>query len=234
MAKKDYYLPETDTGKLSWLANFSSKLSGYGTTLGVPPATLAEVAADLDNYTALLQFLNSLKSYQQNTVAYKNHLRSGTADNAPIGDLPAPPAVPTFTVAPVADIFGRIRKLVQTIKAHRNYTQAIGEDLGIIGAENDFNPNTLKPELKVETAAGGRPNIIWKKGLTEGIKIKVDRGSGTFEFLAVDTQPNYLDTHPLPPYGQSAIWKYTAIYLYNDEEAGQWSDVVSITVAGQP
>ena len=36
---------------------------------------------------------------------------------------------------------------------------------------------------------------------------------------------------PLPA-GQSAAWKYKAIYRQGDECVGQWSEVVSIPVAG--
>ena len=37
---------------------------------------------------------------------------------------------------------------------------------------------------------------------------------------------------PLPAAGQSALWKYKAIYHQGDARAGQWSDVVSIPVTG--
>jgi hypothetical protein len=40
----------------------------------------------------------------------------------------------------------------------------------------------------------------------------------------------HTDTQPLPA-GQSALWKYKAIYLQGKDRAGQWSDVVSIPVA---
>lgn len=234
MAKKDYYLPETDTGKIIWLNNFALKLPTYATALSIPVTMHTQVTNDADNFVKMVSSIGYFADYNKQLTTYKNELRSGTVNNTPIGTLPAPPAAITFNTPPLADVFGRIRKLVQTIKNNPNYTEAIGQDLGIIGTENTIDPNTLKPELKVESGTAGQPNIIWKKGLTTGVKIKVDRGSGTFEFLAVDTQPNYLDTHPLPPLGQTAIWKYTAIYLLNDEETGQWSDVVSISVVGQP
>jgi len=32
--------------------------------------------------------------------------------------------------------------------------------------------------------------------------------------------------------GQSALWEYKAIYIQSDQRVGQWSDVVSIPVAG--
>jgi len=44
--------------------------------------------------------------------------------------------------------------------------------------------------------------------------------------------PDYLDTAGLPPAGQSAAWKYRAIYLLDDQPVGQWSDPVSIAVMG--
>lgn len=46
------------------------------------------------------------------------------------------------------------------------------------------------------------------------------------------SQPNYPDTTALPSAGQSALWKYKAIYRLHDEQVGQWSDVISTTVAG--
>ena len=42
--------------------------------------------------------------------------------------------------------------------------------------------------------------------------------------------PDYLDTAPLPAPGTSTVWKYKAIYGLNDEQAGQWSDVASVSV----
>ena len=44
--------------------------------------------------------------------------------------------------------------------------------------------------------------------------------------------PDHTDTQPLPAAGQSALWKYKAIYRQGDDRVGQWSDVVSIPVAG--
>jgi hypothetical protein len=66
----------------------------------------------------------------------------------------------------------------------------------------------------------------------DGLEILVDRGTGAFGFLALDTIPDYLDTAPLPAAGSSAVWKYKAIYRLADEQVGQWSDVASISVMG--
>lgn len=54
----------------------------------------------------------------------------------------------------------------------------------------------------------------------------------TFVFLIIDTIPDYMYTAAMPADGQSALWKYKGIYLQSDARVGQWSDVVSIPVAG--
>jgi hypothetical protein len=92
-------------------------------------------------------------------------------------------------------IVSRVTGLAARIKNHRNYSEAIGKDLGIVGAEQIDDPNARKPILGIDFLAG-HPLIRWKKG------------------------------------GASATWKYRAIYHQRDDQVGQWSDVVTITVGG--
>ena len=128
-------------------------------------------------------------------------------------------------------IFPRLTALVAHIKTHKNYTDAIGADLQIVGAEQVVDMTVLKPVITATLDAGG-VIIGWVKQGMDGIEIWVDRGDGKgFAFLTIDTVPDYTDTQPLPT-GASALWKYKAIYRLGDERTGQWSDVVSIAVAG--
>ena len=233
--ERSSYLPKDEAGQSLWLNNLAQKLPLYATPLGVTAAVVTQVQNDAKNFAAMLGFLEALRQYSSQSTAYKNLLRQGNGGNTPIGTLATAPTLPVFTPAPpVGDIFGRLAKMVATIKNNANYTEAIGQDLGVIGSEANMRILIeIKPDLKV-MLQGGHPNIIWKKGKMDAIKILVDRGSGTFEFLAVDTQPDYLDNHQLPPMGQAAVWKYLAIYLKADQETGDWSDVVEIAVAGRP
>ena len=83
-----------------------------------------------------------------------------------------------------------------------------------------------------EVIQAGQVVVGWTKQGMDGLEIHVDRGDGKgFVFLAIDTVPDYTDTAALPAAGQSALWKYKAIYLQGDSRVGQWSDVVSIPVA---
>ncbi len=56
-------------------------------------------------------------------------------------------------------------------------------------------------------------------------------GNG-WEFLAIGTRPQYTDNHPGPVPGASALCKYRAIYLYEDEIVGMWSDTAEIAIPG--
>ena len=228
---KSYYLPSDDNGKAGWLNNLSGKLPTYQAALGLSGGDVASVTADAAFFTYALNAQIQVAAYSQQWTAYKNAARNG---NAPaLGAIPPAPVLPTPAPAMVAPgIFGRATALVARIKVAPGYTDSIGQALQLIGADNPVDPTTLKPLLDVELDAG-QVVIGWTKQGMDGLEIWVDRGDGKgFIFLAVDTIPDYSDTAPMPAAGQSALWKYKAIYLQADQRVGQWSDVVSIPVAG--
>jgi hypothetical protein len=122
---------------------------------------------------------------------------------------------------------------VRQIKAHPNYTEAIGRALGIEAADqSEPDYATLSPELKA-TVSGDRVDIGWgwqgHGAHLDMIEIHVDRGSG-FTLLTYDTTPGYVDTAPFPPAG--AKWTYKAIYRKGDRQIGKWSKEVSVAVPG--
>lgn len=224
---KSHYLPAEDAARGPWLNNLATKLPTYAATIGVTPGETASVDADNEFWAYVFDARNQFNQFAKDWTAYKNGARSGPT----LGAIPDPPTLPTAPAMVEPDIFGRIAALVARIKAHPGYTEAIGHDLGIIGDEQTTDFNSVKPVLKL-TLQAGRPNVGWKKQGMGALEIHVDRGTGTFAYLATDTVPDYLDTAPLPAAGTSAVWKYKAIYRFNDEQVGQWSDVASISVMG--
>jgi hypothetical protein len=224
---KAFYIPKDDASKGPWLSNFAQKLPEHAAAVGVTPAEEASVAADNTFWAYVYDAQNQIKNNAQEWTAYKNGLRSGPA----IGELPTLPTLGPAPAEVAAEIFGRIAALVARIKNHPGYTESIGQDLGIIGAEQTIDFENLKPVLKLSLKAG-HPNVGWTKQGLDALEIWVDRGSGTFAFLAIDTVPDYLDTAPLPAPGASAVWKYKAIYRLTDEPVGQWSDVAALSVMG--
>jgi hypothetical protein len=207
--------------------NFATKLASYAATVGVTGGELTNVQADAAYWAYIMDAKNKIATNAQDWTAFKNVARSGVG---PLGAMPVAPVLAAPPAAVPADIIGRNAQLVGRIKKHVGLTEAIAQDLGIIGAEQTVDPTTMKPVLKLSLDAG-QPNVGWKKQGMDAIEIQVDRGQG-FVFLAIDTVPDYLDTADLPAAGASATWKYRAIYRLNDERVGQWSDVASISVMG--
>lgn len=225
------YLPETDAGKMQWLNNFAAKLPLYQAPLQLNDATLTEVQIWSDNFGYLIGNIELLRKYTVQYTAYKNLVRRSNASVETLGLLPPLPPAPIMPHGPTPNIFGQISKLVQLIKNNKGYNEAMGKDLGIIADYSGKNPHDLKPRITAQLLAG-QPHIKWKKAGMQGIRIYVDRGNG-YEYLATDIEPDYVDKHPLPPSGQAAVWRYKAIYILHDEEVGQMSDELVVTVVGK-
>lgn len=223
---KSYYLPSDDAGKSSWLNNLAAKLPSYSAALGLTAGDTASVAADAAFFSYCLNSVGQIAAYSQQWTAYKNAARNGTA----LGILPVAPSLGVAPAAVAPGIFGRATALVARIKVAPGYTDSIGQAMQLIGADQTVDLTNIKPVITA-TLDAGQVTIGWTKQGLDGVEIQVDRGAG-FVFLAVDTVPNYTDTQPMPAAGQSALWKYKAIYRQGDDRVGQWSDVVSIPVAG--
>ena len=225
---KSYYLPSDDNGKDTWLTNFSAKLPSYSAALGLSAADVASVQADDAYFHWALLAQGQIAAYAQQWTTYKNSARNGSG--ASLGTAPVAPVLGAAPPAVAPGIFGRATALVARIKVAPGYTDSIGQALQLIGADQTVDLTTLKPVLTAELDAG-QVVIGWTKQGLDALEIQADRGTG-FVFLAIDSIPDYTDTAPMPVAGQSALWKYKAIYKQADERVGQWSDVVSLPVAG--
>ena len=138
-------------------------------------------------------------------------------------DKPMPPAVDPGVIP-------RLSAFAAHLKTLKNYTTAIGQDLWIVAASHVVDPSSWKPSLSIQIKVA-HPVILWTKGNASAIEIWVDRNDGnSFVFLTINTEPNTTDTTQLPAPGTIAVWNYKAIYRLHDEQVGQWSDVVSVTV----
>ena len=219
------YLPTNEQERATWLTGFSGKLPTYSTVLGLVQATLDGLKQDAAYYAWTMAALTAFRDYAQAWTAYKNALATGTI----LGDAPIAPTLPTAPALVTPDVFGRLSRLVITIKNAPGYTEAIGEDLGIIAPKSASpKPETLKPLLKVSRIALGEL-IKWSKQGNRRLvlHLEVDRDGTGWHFLALDTEPDYIDTlAPAAP----ATGKYRAQYRLGDVPTGEWSDVVSVVV----
>ena len=221
------YMPNTDNDKADLLDHLAHTLPQYAALLDISPKTIATVTTDASDFRYTFDANGMAQAHSQNWTTFKNQLRDGgTSSNQwPVALILPPP--PSVTVNP--GIIPRLSALVKQIKAHKNYTEAIGKDLWLIASKHVIDPKSWKPLLGIRLQAG-HPVIIWTKGDAAALEIWVDRGEGQFVFLAINIEPYTFDNSVLPPVGTSQIWRYKAIYILHDAQVGQWSDITSVTV----
>ncbi len=226
------HIETSDAGFNLQLKTFVSKIPGYATLFGLSTAQINAVKADSLAFDYALSCAQIMQTFAHNYTEYKTQLLHANITN--LGGFPTLPVLPAAPAAVPADIKGRFRTLIQSLIHNPNkvYTQNIGEDLGIAGPASNFDPATGKPKFTIAHSAGGHPKLNYTKGSFEGVEIWKDTGAGFLKLERI-TQTTYIDPSALPAANAAAVWKYKLIYLYKDAVAGEFSDVVSITVNGQ-
>lgn len=224
------YLERTDEKFAIQHANFSSKMDLYANDFGITAAEVDSIKNDSLYFNWVVSNFKKIDTHKKDWTTFKNILKKGEA-NVFINNAPTAPVLDAAPAAVAPGVLVRFTTMVNRLKAHQNYTTAIGQNLGVEAtAQQQRDLDTAQPTLK-PVIRGGVVNLVWKKGKMGGILIEKDSGNG-FVTLDKDFHPDFIDNSPLPPTWQSAIWKYRAIYLTNDGKVGLWSDIVTVTVAG--
>jgi hypothetical protein len=231
--KRQNYYPSRIGDQIVWLENFRTKLPGYTAALGL-------VQGKVDDAVASARFVVYVLSQWLAAVRALGPSATDAVDLLLNGDGNDPLVLPTFVapalpqgVAPVAPgALWRIFDLVTEIRAADAYTSAIGQDLGLIGAED----TTVRPaptiKLTVGTGAGVQSvNIAFRKFGHMGVHLESRRNGGAWEFLAIDTESPYTDERPLLVAGTPEVREYRARFWDKGTPNGDWTDVARATVA---
>ena len=226
---KSYYLPYGDRERLIWLKNFNTKFASYSATFGFTAAEVTSLANDTAAFGFHLEMSELFKTESRERTAYKDRLRDGPI-GASLGVLPSVPTLPAPPPVVPAGIFPRVASIVKRFKAHLAYSEAIGQDLGIIGPEPTLDLKGQRPVLIV-SKKGKDVVIKYVRGKNDGIQLYCKRGNETdFEMVAVVNLASYADKRPNLVAGQPETRKYRAWFLLDDEVVGQESSEVSIVV----
>jgi hypothetical protein len=216
---------------LAQLKLVKSGLPGYATLLGVDPDDVTAQAADCDYFEYCLRSQNILHHASREATNWKDLMRNG--GQLPPTGSPLAPVLPTAVTAVAPGIEARFRALVKQIKTSKNYNAAIGQALGIEGAQQtppDYA--TLQPAIRV-IVTGNAVLVEWGwqgySAWLDWCELQVDRGDGHgFVPLTFDTTPGYTDNQPFP--ATPTKWTYRAIYRVGDAQVGVWSPPVSVNV----
>ena len=200
------YLPTKDSELLSWLNNYKTKITVHATALGISAAQLTQEKAWCDAMIAAINLIETKKQELKGAVTAKQAARQTQV--------------------------GALQLEIARHKLVNGYTQAIGEELGVIGTHLDFDPATYKSKITVEIF-GGFVRIKFVKKGTDGINLyHRKKGEATWIFLARDTKSPYDDHIVLTTENQPEHWEYRAFGVLDDAEIGLASDIVEVVFGG--
>lgn len=234
--KRQNYYPSRISQQVAWHTNYRDKISGYATAAGIAGPDTAVTVADAKWLIYVLgAWLGEVRTFAQSATAAVEIIQSGLTGGStypvPVFTPPALPGSPLPPTVPVAaGALSRIFVFVQRIKDASNYTLAVGEDLGIEGAEETDHP-TPKITLKVGQGPGCQCvefSII--KYTHEGVVIEGRRG-GAWEQVGVTTARTFTDERPLLVASQPEVREYRVRYWDKGIANGPWTDVQKVTVA---
>lgn len=236
--KRNNYYPSRQADQIQWLGNFANKLPGYTGALDLDTAEVTAAVADCNWLTYVLQlWLPAARTWSLASTNAVTEACTGSGTTAQVLPVFVPPALPDDTVVVPPGALDRLFALVQSIKDDGKATDTISANLGLLGSEQT-GPDlaTVQPAIAANVV-GSQVQVKWGWGgngaFLDSCEIHVDRGDNKgFVLLTIDTTPNYTDTQPFPAPGQSALWKYKAIYRQGDQRVGQWSDVATLAIAG--
>lgn len=224
--------PKAEADLVIWYKNFGQTLATHATTLGL---TSADVAAVKDD-GAMLEYLigELVPTYQtalQARVSFKNLMKDGPL-GAPGGDPPPAPTAGTAPASIAPGILPRLRQLIQRIKAAPNYTEAIGQELNIIGPEGNAPSGdaNAKPTGKAIALPTSQVKIEFTKRGFDGVWIESRRtGETEWTALGTDNFSPYIDTRPPLVAGRAEVREYRLRFIRRDEPVGEWSDIISVS-----
>ena len=202
---KNDFIPRRDGDLDSFEENFMNKIDIHAASLQLDPAEVTSAKNIVMDHRNAFSLMNSKKA-ESMSATEQNRI---SKENAVV----------------------ELRRFAKKMKASKQYTRAIGDDLSIIGSDSLLPVHDqLKPVLKA-TFNGQQVIIKYRKNACDGIRLYSKIGAETeFTFTAVETGISYSDSRPKADMNKPEQREYYAIYLVNYAEVGQVSDVVKVVV----
>lgn len=230
MTRQKWY-PSRIAEQLVWHGNYADKVTNYAVNnLGFTADDAAFTVSDSRWIAYVLGlWLADLRAFSLSATDYVEAALTGTAGSLPVFTAPD---LPDGTTPVGAGALTRIFAFVQRFKDAPGYTTAMGQDLGIIGAENTADHPSPKFALTVGQGAGCQCVAVpFTKYTHEGVVIQSRRGTGDWESIATTTARSFTDERPLLVATQPEVREYRLRYWDKGIANGPWSEVMKATVA---
>jgi hypothetical protein len=207
MKKKHvHFIPSKDAELLSWSANYSAKIATLGASVGLTPA---EITDQQDKAQVVIDAVNKVTQKTQEkeeAVTAKNLVR--------------------------ANELQELSNTAIVIKRHPQFTDNIGDELGIMGSNVPYQRSTLRSDIRA-TAYPGLVEIRFKKrGQTGGGVFSRLQGADNWELLGNTAVSPFVDNRPLAVAGKPEIREYIVRCWDGKDYIGQDSNIEAVVFAG--
>ncbi len=200
------YVPRKEADKVNFLKDLDARLDTHVLALGILPAVRTAIHDKIEDLITAVDNYSQQKAVLKSLETIKSGEMNGT--------------------------LAYIREQVTRWKTEPGYTEAIGQELKIIGTSTSLDPHTYKPKLAAEIKPGYILLTFVKAGVDAvNIYYRV-KGNADWKFLARDTQSPYMDASPLASPTVPETREYMAIGVVGDEEFGLASDIVTAVYEG--
>lgn len=230
--RRQIYYPSRIGDQVNWLDNYAAKLPGYGPTLGVVAGDITASVNDAKWAKYVLgSWLSGVRAFSPSTTDAVDDVLTGEGEDAIILPTFVPPALPAGVTAAPPGALTRIFALIAKLKLAAAYTETIGTDLGIVGAEET---GKAMPKFLTELLQGPGCQCVkltFYKYTHMGVYIEGRRGPGGWELLAIDTESPFLDERPLLVPGTPEVREYRMRFWDKGTPNGDWTDVAKVTVS---
>jgi hypothetical protein len=198
------FFPKVDAELVVWANNYKNKITANALVLGLSDA---QVAQEINYCDQLIAAVNGVSIQKQ-----------------------ALKAAQEAKLLAIEKQGGALRNEIARHKLNANYTDAIGNDLGVISHRLDFVTSSYKAKISVEMFAGMARLKFAKRG-ADGLNIyHRKKGTSAWQFMARVTKSPFDDQVVLEHTNQPEHWEYRAYGVVDDLEIGIASDIVEVIV----
>jgi len=229
MARK-YWWSRALADQLLLVQNFNAKIGLYQAALGWTTPQVAAAESVCGFFIAALNYADQARATMQAVTGWREEVFYGE----PKGALA--PTAPPFTEPPsltfTRGVVTQFLQLREQIVANPGYTESMGEDLGIVGAEIGPEPEVdVMPNLKTAAGSSYSVNLSGSMQGFDAMRVEYAREGEPFAPVAFFTNmPNSFTVTPQTP-GDPEKGRIRAVFIKKSVEYGNWSPDYPVTIS---
>lgn len=227
---KGPWWPTSLADQLVLIQNFQAKIASYASALGM---TTEQVTAAQELCNCFISAYGLTEQSRQ-TMQALTQWRDLVFYGEPKGSAAPPaPVFPTDKMAAYTrGVVTQFFELRDMIIASPGYTPAIGDDLGLVGAEIiPVPPSQMTPDLKATVSMGNTVNISGSMQGMDALRVEYAPRGGSFTTVAFLTKtPGGFQITPANP-NQPEAGFIRAVFIKKNAEYGNFSPNYPITLS---